>query len=326
MRLAIVKSILPGGTAAAMLLASAASLSQAPSGGLKLETERGVDVTTVLRGIEVAEALNEQTSQSVAELREKGVLPQLAILRMGEREDNLSYVRGAMRRAEKVGVAVRQVVLPQDASQELLIQSIEELNADSSVHGILTLRPFPHHIDEQKVRNVVAVHKDVDGVGDQSLAGVLAGIATGYAPCTAESCMRILSHFAIPLSGKNVVVIGRSLVVGRPVALMLLAQDATVTVCHSQTVDLPAVVRQAEIVIVCVGRAHLLDARYLRAGQVVIDVGTNMTEGGQLVGDVDFAAADGLVKAITPVPGGVGTVTTSVLMHHVAQAAQHTLI
>lgn len=275
----------------------------------------------ILKGAEVVEVMNADLAQQSEELRTKGINPTLAIVRVGERGDDISYERGATKRAEKVGVAVKNVLLPQDVSQDELIKVIKDINADESIHGVLMFRPLPQHIDEDIVRNTLDPAKDVDGITDLSLAGVFAGIDTGYAPCTAQACMEILAHFDYDLKGKNAVVVGRSLVIGKPVAMMLLGENATVTMCHSRSKNLPEIVSAADVVIACVGRANMVDASYLSSGQVVIDVGINVTDEGSLVGDVDFGAAEEIVEAITPVPGGVGTVTTSVLMKHVIVAA-----
>jgi methylenetetrahydrofolate dehydrogenase (NADP+)/methenyltetrahydrofolate cyclohydrolase len=278
-------------------------------------------MATILKGAEVADALNAQLIAEVEELKATGLTPTLAILRVGERGDDISYERGATKRAEKVGVAVKNVLLPADVAQSELEAAIDELNADASVHGVLMFRPLPKHIDEDAVRNRLAPAKDIDGITDASAAGVFTGQNTGFAPCTPQACMEILEYFGVEVKGREAVVVGRSLVVGKPAAMMLLDRHATVTVCHSRTIDLPAVVRRADIVIACVGRAQMLDAEYFSPGQVVIDVGINVTEDGALVGDVDFQAAEPIVEALTPVPGGVGTVTTSVLVKHVVQAA-----
>jgi methylenetetrahydrofolate dehydrogenase (NADP+)/methenyltetrahydrofolate cyclohydrolase len=279
-------------------------------------------MTNILKGSEVTEALNARIISDVGMLRAAGAEPTLAIVRVGERADDLSYERGATKRAEKLGVTVRSVVMDASVSQERLVSEIERLNEDASVHGVLLFRPLPAHIDEDEVRNTLAPTKDVDGTTDKSLAGVFSGSDIGYPPCTPAACIKILEHFGYELKGKNAVVIGRSLVVGKPVAMMLLERHATVTIAHSRSVDLPALVRAADVVVACVGRAKMVDGHYLSPGQTVIDVGINVTGDGELTGDVDFEAAMPIVGAITPVPGGVGTVTTSVLMEHVVEAAK----
>jgi len=275
----------------------------------------------ILNGVEVVEALHEQIVSEVELLKSRGVQPTLAIVRLGERLDDISYERGACKRAQGLGVAIRSSVLPEDATTNDLVQTIESLNSDSSVHGVLMFHPFPRQIDEERVRDTLMPAKDVDGSTHLSLAGVFTDSSIGYAPCTAQACMEILKHYAIELKGKKVVVIGRSLVVGKPVAMMLLAEHATVTIAHSQTRDLPNLVKEADLVVACVGRAQMIDSRYLSPDQVVIDVGINFTDDGSPVGDVAFEEAREVVGALSPVPGGVGSVTTSVLMKHVVQAA-----
>jgi methylenetetrahydrofolate dehydrogenase (NADP+)/methenyltetrahydrofolate cyclohydrolase len=274
-----------------------------------------------LGGTEVVDALNGRIAEQVEELKARGVVPTLAIVRLGERGDDISYERGATKRATQLGVAVKSTVLPADASEEELLAVIEALNSDNSVHGVLLFRPLPSPINEETVRNTLDPRKDIDGITDISLGSVFTGGTVGYAPCTAVACMEVLDHYGIDCKGKHAVVVGRSLVIGKPVAMMLLARHATVSIAHSRTVGLPSLVSQADLVIACVGRAGMIDADYLSEGQTVIDVGINVTDDNRLVGDVDFAAAQNIVAAITPVPGGVGTVTTSVLVKHVVDAA-----
>jgi len=279
-------------------------------------------MATILKGAEVVEALNAEIIAEAEALKAKGVEPTLAILRVGERGDDISYEKGATKRAEKVGVAVKNVILPADVAQDQLLAAIDDLNNDAAVHGVLMFRPLPKHLDEDLVRNALSPAKDVDGITDGSLAAVFAGVGSGYAPCTPSACMEILAHFGFELAGKKAVVVGRSLVVGKPAAMMLLGKNATVTIAHSRTQNLQGVVAAADVVIACVGRAQMIDDDYLSEGQIVIDVGINVTEDGKLVGDVDFEDAEDTVAAITPVPGGVGSVTTSVLMKHVVEAAK----
>ncbi|MDR2420771.1 MAG: bifunctional 5,10-methylenetetrahydrofolate dehydrogenase/5,10-methenyltetrahydrofolate cyclohydrolase [Oscillospiraceae bacterium] len=279
----------------------------------------------LLKGKDVADALNAKTAAEIEALKAKGVTPTLAILRVGERPDDISYEKGATKRAEGVGAAVKNVVLPQDVTQEVLLQSVRELNGDKSVHGVLIFRPLPKHLDEDAVRRALDPGKDVDGITDGSLAGVFAGTEQGYPPCTAQACVEILDHYGIDCKGKRAVVVGRSLVVGKPAAMLLTGKNATVTICHTRTVDMPSVVKNAEIVIVAAGKAGAVTGEYLSPGQTVIDVGINMTAEGKLTGDVKFDEAEGIVASITPVPGGVGTVTTSVLISHVADAAKKSL-
>ncbi|MEL4105887.1 bifunctional 5,10-methylenetetrahydrofolate dehydrogenase/5,10-methenyltetrahydrofolate cyclohydrolase [Oscillospiraceae bacterium CM] len=279
----------------------------------------------VLKGAAVVAAMNEKMTAEIAVLKEKGVTPTLAILRVGERDDDISYEKGAMKRCDTVGVAVKNVVLPADVTQDVLMQNVEALNNDKNVHGVLIFRPLPKHLDEEAVRQALKPEKDIDGITDGSLAGVFTGNGNGFAPCTAQACMEILDFYKIDCKGKRAVVIGRSLVVGKPAAIMLMGKNATVTVCHTKTVDMPAVARTAEILIVAAGKANAVTKEYLAPGQVVVDVGINMTEDFKLCGDVKFDDAESIVGAVTPVPGGVGTVTTSVLVSHVVEAAKKSL-
>lgn len=278
----------------------------------------------ILEGPKVAAAINEQISIKAEGLKSKGVNPCLGILRVGERPDDVSYEKGATKRAEGVGIEVKKILLPEDVTTEELIATVKDINADASIHGLLMFRPLPKHIDEELVCNTIAPEKDIDACTEASLAGVFTGSDVGYAPCTAQACIEILDHYGIDVSGKHAVVIGRSLVIGKPVAMMLLAKHATVTIAHSRTKELPELVKEGDIVIACVGRAQMVDGAYFSSGQTVIDVGINFLDG-KLVGDVAFDEAIETVEAITPVPGGVGSVTTSVLCKHVIQAAEATL-
>ena len=276
----------------------------------------------LLKGAEVVSALNETIQADVTALLSRGVTPTLAILRVGDKPDDLAYERGAMKRAETVGVAIRQIVLPETVSQESLLAEIERINADDTIHGCLMLRPLPKHIDDLRAREALLPEKDIDGITEGSLAGVFSGTKRGFPPCTAQACMEILSYYGIDPAGKRAVVIGRSLVIGKPVAMMLLQKNATVTICHTKTKDMPSETRRAEILIVAAGRAGVVGVEYVSAGQTVLDVGINFDASGKMTGDADFAAVEPIVGAITPVPGGVGTVTTSVLMAHVVEAAK----
>ena len=279
----------------------------------------------LLKGAEVVSALNERIKADVSALVSRGVLPTLAILRVGEKPDDLAYERGAIKRAETVGVAIKHIVLPETVSQESLLAEIERINADDTIHGCLMLRPLPKHIDDLRAREALLPEKDIDGITEGSLAGVFSGTKRGFPPCTAQACMEILNYYGIDPAGKRAVVIGRSLVIGKPVAMMLLGQNATVTICHTRTKDMPSETRRAEILIVAAGRAGVVGVEYVSAGQTVLDVGINFDAAGRMTGDADFAAVEPIVGAITPVPGGVGTVTTSVLMAHVTEAAKRAL-
>ena len=277
----------------------------------------------ILKGAPVTAALNEKMTAEVAALKENGVVPTLAILRVGERPDDLSYETGAMKRCAAVGVEVKNVILPADVCQEDFDGALTALNEDDSVHGILMFRPLPKQLDSEKARQMLNPAKDVDGCTDGSLAGVFTNTKVGFAPCTAQAAMEILDFYGIDCTGKKAAVIGRSLVVGRPASMMLMHKNATVTTCHTKTVNMPEITRQADILIVCAGQMESIGREYVREGQVVVDVGIGWNEEkGKLCGDVKFDEAEPVVGAITPVPGGVGTVTTSVLVSHVVEAAK----
>ena len=274
-----------------------------------------------LLGKEVNAALNERIKANVAKLEEKGVKPTLGIIRVGENESDISYERGATKRCETLGVACEKFLLPADVSQEELLKVIDQVNKNDAIHGVLLFRPLPKHLDQNLIENALDPAKDVDCTTDGSMSGVFTGKAVGFPPCTPQACMEILDHYGIDCTGKKAVVIGRSLVVGKPAAMMLIKKNATVTVCHTRTVDMPSVTREADILLVAAGRAGVVGAEYVKPGQVVIDVGINVNAEGKLCGDVDYAAVEPIVEAITPVPGGVGSVTTSVLVGHVVEAA-----
>lgn len=274
-----------------------------------------------LLGKEVNAFLNEKIKKQTALLAEHGICPILGIVRVGARPDDLSYERGAVKRCESLGVAYEKFLLPEDCTQEDLMNVIQYVNENERIHGVLVFRPLPKHLNETAVIKALKPEKDVDGITDGSMAGVFTGAEQGFPPCTPQACMEILDYYGIDCTGKKAVVIGRSLVVGKPAAMMLLKKNATVTICHTKTADMPSVVKEADIVIAAAGRAGIVDGRYLSEGQIVIDVGINVNEDGKLTGDVKYEDAEPIVKAITPVPGGVGSVTTSVLIGHVAEAA-----
>lgn len=274
------------------------------------------------KGAPVAQALTERLIVKANQLKVQGIVPTLAIVRVGERPEDLSYERGALKRCEKVGIRVRQFTLPEESSHGDLMAVIEQINADREIHGCLLFRPLPPQIDEAAICAALDPAKDVDGITAGSLASVFTGGGAGYPPCTAQACMEILNYYGCDLTGKRAVVVGRSLVVGKPLSMLLLGKNATVTLCHTRTADLAAECRRAEVLIAAAGRANMIGRDHLAPGQLVLDVGINVDENGNLVGDVDFAAADEIVGAVTPVPGGVGAVTTSVLAAHVLQAAE----
>lgn len=277
----------------------------------------------VLRGAPVIQAMKERLIPEVEQLKDRGIIPTLAILRVGERQEDLAYERGAVKRLDSVGVAVRVVTLPADVSQEAFDTALQALNEDDSVHGILLFAPLPKHLDIRRARTMLAPQKDVDGCTDASLAGVFTGSGLGFPPCTAQAVMEILHYYGIPVEGKKAAVIGRSLIIGRPVAQLLMAENATVVNLHRKTKNPEIIAAAADILVAACGELRLVSPAYTRPEQIVIDVGVNWdTEKGGIAGDVDFDAVEPVVKAITPVPGGVGSVTTSVLASHVVEAAK----
>ena len=272
-----------------------------------------------LKGLPVANAINEKIIEEMKDC--KGAIPHLAIVRVGERPDDMSYERGATKKMEKVGFRCTSYTFPADIDNDSFQKEFDKINGDEDIDGILLLRPLPKHLDEKAIENRIASVKDLDGISPMNLAKVYAGDPTGYGPCTAEAVIEMLDYAGVDLKGKRAVVIGRSLVVGKPAAMMLIKKNATVTVCHTRTVDMPSVVKEADIVVVAAGKAGVIDGSYLREGQIVIDVGINVNEEGKLCGDVNFEEAEKIVEAITPVPRGVGGVTTSILLEHVVDAA-----
>ena len=275
----------------------------------------------ILKGAPAAKAIIEDLIPRVEKLTAAGVVPTLAIVRLGEEGSQLSYQRNATRKCESIGARVLSFDLPESSSQEELLAMIESINTRRDIHGCLILRPLPGHIDERAVCGALAPEKDLDCATALSLAAVFSGRGAGYPPCTAQACLEMLDHYRVDVAGKHVVVVGRSLVVGRPVSLLLQARNATVTMCHSRSVGLPELCRRADVLVVAAGKAGLIGAEHLSPGQTVIDVGINAV-GDKLCGDVRFEEAEGIVAAVSPVPGGVGAVTTAVLAKHLVQAAE----
>ncbi len=275
-----------------------------------------------LKGAPVAAALTADLKIRAAALKETGVTPKLVILRVGGRKDDLAYEQAALRRCETVGIQAEVSSLPEVCSAEKLFREIDRVNEDKSVHGCLIFRPLPKGLDEYEVCERLNPQKDVDGITGRSLTAILTGRGSGFAPCTAQACLELLDYYRVDPAGKRVAVIGRSLVIGRPLALLLLDRDATVTVCHSATADLPTVCREADILIAAAGRSHLVDEKFTTDGQIILDVGVNVDEEGKISGDVEYEYAAAHARAITPVPGGIGSVTTAVLCKHVIEAAE----
>ena len=279
-------------------------------------------MATLLTGKSVVERMAQGLAPRIDALVQAGVTPTLTLVRVGERPDDLSYERTAVKRAEALGIAVRRTMLDELAPQEALEAALIELNCDSDVHGCLLFRPLPSFMDEGRVCELLVPDKDVDGITLASLASVFTDGRTGFPPSTAAACLEMLDHYGIPVAGKHVVVVGRSLVIGKPVSMMLLRRNASVTICHSKTEDLARLCASADIVVCATGRARAFGAEFFSPVQTVLDVGINFDTQGKLCGDVDFEAVEPVVGAITPVPGGIGSVTTSVTMAHTVEAAE----
>lgn len=272
-----------------------------------------------LRGKKVSDGIKEYVTK---ELETLSFVPKLAIVRVGENPDDMSYERSATKKLKSFGLDVASYVFPQDISDEDFKKAFKDINEDDEVTGILLLRPLPLTINEKDIENIIDPKKDLDGISPINIAKVFEGDTTGFSPCTAEAVIEVLKAYDIELTGKRVTVVGRSMVVGKPVSLLLLKENATVTMTHTRTVDLKKTCSDAEIVIAAAGRAKMLNSDYCGQDAVMIDVGINVDENGKLCGDVDYATLDGKASAATPVPGGVGTVTTAVLAKHLIQAAK----
>lgn len=276
----------------------------------------------ILYGAPVSDAISEKLKKRTDALKERGVNPTLAIIRLGEKPGDIYYERGAMAKCEAAGVSVKNIVLPESCAQDELISIIKGINEDKSIHGCLLLRPLPEGIDELRVCETLKTEKDVDCITIPSLGAVFTESGEGYPPCTAEACIDMLEHYGIELRGKLCVVIGRSLVAGKPVSMMLQAKDATVIMCHSKTENLKELCKKADLIVCAVGKAGFLDESFVSHEQTVIDIGINRNAEGKMCGDADFEKLSQIVRAITPVPGGVGRITSSVLVKHLVEAAE----
>lgn len=279
----------------------------------------------ILTGAPVAEAMIQSLIPRVEKLKTAGVRPRLAIIRLGEVGSQLTYQHSAQRVLQRIGAEAECFVLAESCPQADLLALVEEINRRRDIQGCMLLRPLPSSLDEQAVCAALAAEKDVDGISPMSLGAVFTGGSVGYPPCTAQACIELLDHYGIELAGKHVALIGRSLVVGRPLSMLLQARDATVTLCHSRSRDLPGLCQRADILIAAAGSPGLIGKEHLSPGQTVIDVGIN-TVRGRLCGDVLFDEAEAIVQSISPVPGGVGAVTTAVLAKHLIDAAEKTVL
>ncbi len=275
----------------------------------------------LLTGKEVAQKMDQDIQKDVQDFKAKGVNPALRIMIVGGAEDSVFYANSAKKMAEKNGIICEIEQLPAETSQDEFVNILKQRNADKNIHGIIVMRPFPKQISEDVVKHILAPEKDVDCFNPVNAGKIMAGDMTGFPPATPQAVMEILRFYQVPMSGKEAVVIGRSMVVGKPMSMLLLGENATVTVCHSKTKDLPGVCRRADVLVAAIGKAKMITKDYIKPGATVMDVGIN-PEGDKFVGDVDTEPAKDVAAAITPVPGGVGTVTTRVLLKHVVKAAK----
>lgn len=276
----------------------------------------------LMKGAEVNAAMKERMVNRVDALKKKGVQPVINIVRIGNRSDDLAYERGARKRMESVGVEMKITELPEDISQADFVKAFRKVNEDKTVHGIMLFRPLPKHLDESEIASIINPIKDVDCMSPVNIAKVFMGDEGVFAPCTAKAVMEMLVHYEVDLSGKNVAIVGRSMVIGKPLAMLMLKKNATVTVCHTRTVDLAEKCRRADVVVAAAGRAGMITGDMISRGTVVVDVGININEEGKLCGDVEFESVEPQASYISPVPGGVGGVTSSVLASHVIKAAE----
>ncbi len=274
-----------------------------------------------LGGKEVADKIVEGLKIKVEELKGKGISPKLAILRVGARDDDLAYERGVLKRFESADVEVEVTAVDAGISQEELDKTFDGINNDPKVHGILVFRPLPKGLSDEHMRRTIDPGKDSDFMDIRNMENVLAGVPDSAAPCTAEAVMALIKHYGIETKGKKVTVVGRSLVIGKPAALLLTTANATVTVCHTKTVNIEEECRKADIIVACCGVAKMITEKYGKPGQTVIDVGMNVDEQGRLCGDVDYEKVSEIADAVTPVPGGVGSITTAILLKHVVDNA-----
>jgi methylenetetrahydrofolate dehydrogenase (NADP+)/methenyltetrahydrofolate cyclohydrolase len=277
----------------------------------------------VLKGSVVAKEIKEKIKRDVEELSKVNRVPTLAIVRLGNNPSDISYEKSIIKNCNSVGIDAKVYELELNTTTERLVELIEELNSDSSISGILVFRPLPKHIDEEIIRNTISVKKDIDCMHPWNLEKIFEGDISGFAPCTPKAAMEIIKYYGIPLEGKNVVVVNRSMVVGKPLTMMLLKENATVTICHSKTKDLHTLTNNADIVVVALGTARFFDEKYFNEKSIVIDVGVSEDKNGNISGDVDYEKVEPIVDKITPVPGGVGSVTTSILLSHVVYACKN---
>ncbi|EDU37644.1 tetrahydrofolate dehydrogenase/cyclohydrolase, NAD(P)-binding domain protein [Clostridium sporogenes ATCC 15579] len=279
-------------------------------------------MTKILYGNEVALKIREDLKLRIDKLKEKNIIPKLAILRMGNKQDDIAYERSIIKSCEKLNIETKVEELKEDILEEDFLKLMERLNNEKDIHGILVFRPYPKHLNENVINSSIALNKDVDCMHPLNLERIFEGDLDGFMPCTPEAVIEILKYYDIDLKGKNIVIINRSMVVGKPLSMMALSHNATVTICHSKTIDLPSITKKADIVVTAIGKAKLIEEEYFNENSIVIDVSINVDENGKLCGDVDFENVKEKVGAITPVPKGVGSVTTTLLLKHIVEAAE----
>lgn len=284
-------------------------------------------MANILKGKIVSEKIDAQSIEILNDLKNNGINPTLAIVRVGNNDADISYQNSAIKKANNLGINIKNIEFQDDVTYEEFYSKLDELNNNNDIHGILMLRPLPVHLDNEKARKYIKLEKDIDGCSDDALVSLFTNSNIGFAPCTAEAAIKILDFYNIKIESKNIVVIGRSLVIGKPLSMMLLNRNATVTICHSKTRNIKEITKQADIIITAIGQCEMIDDTYIGDNnQTIIDVGINYNETKQkLCGDVLYDKVEPLVYNITPVPGGVGSITTSILMNHVALAAQRLL-
>ena len=276
----------------------------------------------LITGKPVADSITEELIKEVEELKTKDIYPKLKIVRVGQNESDLAYERGALKRMEKCGIKAEVKELPLDITQEDFIKELKEVNEDKTVQGILIFRPLPKQLDEKVIKHVILPEKDVDCFSPVNVAKVTEGDQSGFPPATPKAVIEMLKYYKVDITGKHAVVIGRSMVVGKPVSMLLLKENATVTICHSRTKNLPEIASTADILVAAVGKSKKVDKTYIKQGAVVIDVGINVDEKGKMCGDVNTESCLEKASMVTPVPRGVGSVTTSVLAKHVVEACK----
>ncbi|MDU1413601.1 MAG: tetrahydrofolate dehydrogenase/cyclohydrolase catalytic domain-containing protein [Clostridium sp.] len=279
-------------------------------------------MSIILKGSQVAKDMKEKLAKEIKDLKEKNILPHLGIVRVGNREDDLAYERSAKKRMESIGIMCTVFQFPENIKQEEFVKELERINDNKGIHGILLFRPLPKHLNEKELQSIINPSKDVDCMNPINIAKVFSGDEFGYAPCTAEAVMELLDYYNINVEGKRVTVIGRSMVVGKPLAMLMLKKNGTVTICHTKTNNLEEVCREADILVAAAGKAKVINERFVKEDSIVIDVGISVDDEGNICGDVDYESVVDKVAYITPVPGGVGSITTLVLAKHVMEGAK----